>query len=312
MKKLWILVYLVVLGLPFAAHAAQIYVRDTIAREEISVQDAEAVTSLVRDAVVSSGQDRLVSNEWEAEYSLQPRVLKLGDSYILTVERKRGDDVIAANQEKAVTYDDLNRAASRATIAALGHAPENVAANAAPAATTPASASPVIAPSGGVSRMPRSGYQLSPAGKTKHYWTVGLGPAIGRRLESDDIFYSLSASHQWDVHPRASVKALAETSVSTGGESAHLYNFGAGANWYFMPTMTGAAYITGDMGFGFAQNSLDNKSDGFTFGAGAGYQFFRTEKTSMDVLIRYVVLTKEVGDEDGLPQVLGARVAVNF
>jgi hypothetical protein len=70
--------------------------------------------------------------------------------------------------------------------------------------------------------------------------------------------------------------------------------------------------VTGDLGYGFAQTAdTESDSDGITFGAAVGYQFMRTDRTSLDVQFRYAVLTSEAIDE-GFPQVYGARLAVNF
>jgi hypothetical protein len=157
----------------------------------------------------------------------------------------------------------------------------------------------------------RPNYQLSPADR-KSYWTVGAGPFFGRRLENDDVYYNVAGGHVWDVHPQASVRAMLDYTGSTGDADAYMVSLTGGASWFFATTQNGAPYVTGDLGYGFAQTAdTESDSDGITFGAAVGYQFMRTDRTSLDVQFRYAVLTSEAIDE-GFPQVYGARLAVNF
>ncbi len=308
------------------AVAADIFVTDTIVQSGATQEEADSVHQLVHNSVVRMGRDRVVEDEGRAEFTLQPRLMKLGDSYILTVERRRGDEIVYASQVKAGDVGELDRAARRATMAALNDpsirgdeeyaandAPEFGSRSAATSETDEQRPDPIgaAAAAAGARSSARPGYQLNPGNKMYRYWSLGLGPALMRRVETDDLFYSLSAAHLWDIHPRASVKVLGEANFSTGREDASMYNLAAGASWFFLPTANGAAYLTGDLGYGFAESAIGNDADGFTFGTGVGYQFFRTSRTTMDVLLRYAVLTKEL-EEDGFPQLLGARLAVNF
>lgn len=307
------------------ASAADIFIADTIVQSGATQDEADSVHQLVHNSVVTMGQDRVVEDEMRSDFTLQPRLMKLGDSYILTVERRRGDEILYASQVKANTVRELDRASRRATMAALNDpsirgGQEYAAGNDVDSFDDSRSASttetednrPMIGTAPADARsVSRPGYQLNPGSRQYRYWSLGLGPALMRRVETDDLFYSLSAAHLWDIHPRASVKVLGEANFSTGREDASMYNLGAGASWFFLPSANGAAYVTGDLGYGFAESALGNDADGFTFGTGVGYQFFRTSRTTMDVLLRYAVLTNEL-EEDGFPQLLGARLAVNF
>lgn len=308
------------------AMAADIFIAEPIVQSGATRDEAQSVHQLISNTVTTMGQDKVVSKEADADFTLQPRLMKLGDSYVLTVERRSGDEIIYASQVKANSIGDLDRASRRATMAALSERSEQrgeeyaaegeVDQGTQSGATAegepmPQEERPQPFRAAEAESRTRPGYQLNPAGRSYRYWSVGLGPALMRRVETDDLFYSLSASHIWDVHPRASFKILGEANFSTGTEDASMYNLGAGASWFFLPAANGVAYITGDVGYGFAESALNNDTDGITFGTGVGYQFFRTSKTTLDLLFRYAVLTSEL-EEEGFPQVLGARLAVNF
>jgi hypothetical protein len=345
MKYLWTL--LILAGLAPQAQAAEYFIRDAIA-ENVSSEQADAATSLVRSAVAADGVNSVVANEAIADYVLQPKLLKLGDSYVLTVEKKRGTETLYASQAKASSFESLDRAARTATVTAINEPPTRATARQLASSSTPSTdnradiranepmaAAPFTAQPAGVAPMDQpmevnasspvvsaapaagttqaSGQQFRALGAKKDYWTVGIGPFISRHLRSDDLMYDIGGGHVWDIHPQASIKAMAEANFSSGKGAASYYNLSGGVNYflYQAPGMEGAPYLTGDIGYGHARTDLGNTAEGFSFGTGIGYQFFRTSATTLDLLLRLNMIAS-VAEDNSYPSVLGARLAVNF
>ena len=297
-----------------SAFAAEIFVEDTIVQTGASQEEASTAYELVRSSVTTAGRDTVTDNLATAEFVLQPKLMKLGDSYVLTVERRRGEEIVYASQVKASSLADLDRAARRATIAALS--------GPAPSATRSAVSeqvieeqniytAPPVASTEATTTTTRERYDITPGMRPEGYWSLGIGPSFGRRLGTDDVFYNFAIGRNWDIDPRASVKLIGEAAFSTGSQSASLINFGGGASWFFAHDKNGSAYVTGDLGFGFANTATDESADGFSFGAGVGYQFFRMRSASLDAQLRYQAVMNET-DGEGFPRLIGARVAVNF
>src|SRR5689334_8027729 len=118
MKKIMLL-FVSVLTSAFAlvgqdAKADNVYVMDAI-QSNTAVRYGDATTSLVKDAVTDSGDHHLVRNQSAADYILQPKLLGLGDGYILTIEKRRGSQTVLAKQVRISSLDDLDKAAQRAT-----------------------------------------------------------------------------------------------------------------------------------------------------------------------------------------------------
>jgi hypothetical protein len=303
--------------------AASYFVADTIAEDGILPADARAATNLVKSSVSERHGDSLVENEARASYVLQPRMMKLGDSYILTVEKSHGQETLFAAQAKISRVDQLDRAARSATTAAIEEpsAQEGaVAINPQPRyqpRPTVIYQVPVEDTTSAttIKREDTTIYADQPAitDRKVSYWTVGFGPAVSARLEDDSVMYSFMAGHTWDINPRAEMKVLAEANLSSGDEGARFFNIGTGAN-FFLPETTPdtAPFVTADIGYGMAEDASNDDADGFSVGLGAGFQFFRTTQTTMDVLVRYVRVLDEVDRGDSNPSVLGARLAVNF
>jgi hypothetical protein len=299
-----------------SAHAVEVYVEDTIVQSGANQQDATTAGELVSNSVARTGRDHLTDDISKADVILQPRIMKLGDSYVLTVERRRGEEVVYASQVKAASLSDLDRAARRATVAALSGSASDYSRS---ATTETVEDRTVIINNTNAAdeevadyRLTRKGYQLTPGARPNGYWSIGIGPMIGKRMETDDVFYNLSVGRYWDIDPRASVKAIGEANFSTGDDSATLLNFGLGASWFFAADPNGSAYVTTDLGYGFATTADDEDADGFSFGAGVGYQFFRTRAAALDLQLRYLTILDEPDKGDGFPRMLGARLAVNF
>ena len=330
------LLFVLATVLPSITLAANFYVMDTVPEEGASKDDARVATRLIKNAVSNRPSDQLVEDEFRADYILQPRLMRLGESLILTVEKNRGEETLFAAQTKVSSVENLDRAARNAAFAAIDEpslermpqrrsiASENVESNVpyrveparpqriivVPPASEPQAAILEPSSSGQTSSVPI--IDVMPRRKVS-YWTAGIGPMIGRQLETDSVFYNFALGHVWDINPRASVKAIGEASFSSGNDGARFFNIGAGGN-YFFPTRdySNGPFVTADIGYGFAEDRSDDEAEGFSFGTGVGYQFFRDTETTLDLLLRYQTIFDQVDANSSNPSLVGVRMAVNF
>jgi len=102
-----------------AAQAANFYVQETLAEPGIDATDAHVATKLIEGAVSSRPGDHLIGNKSDADFILQPRLLKLGDEHLLTVEKISNNEVVYVAQTKLAHIEDLDPAARRATLAVI-------------------------------------------------------------------------------------------------------------------------------------------------------------------------------------------------
>lgn len=285
------------------ASAADVFVLDAT-QENTSPRWGTAATSLVRDAVTSHGEHRLSKNQTTADYVLQPKLLGLGEGYILTIEKKRGEQVVLAKQVRVASLDDLDKAAARVTQEALAETPTNISS----AATSPV-VEDIENPLETSNTAENWNRDMSPV---YNYWTAGIGPFGGNNLDTENILYSVSLGHTWDIHPRVAIRALGEGAFSTGDEDANLFNVGVGPSYYFMGGNSARSpYANLDFGYGFGEANNDEDIAGFSLGLGVGYRFFRTATTGMEVNVRWATLfDPAVGDDN--PQIIGARLGVDF
>lgn len=286
-----------------SAKADYVYVLDAI-QENTSSRFGNATTSLVKDAVADSGDHQLVRNQATADYVLQPKLLGLGDGYILTIEKRRGGHVVLAKQVRVASLDDLDRAAARATNEVL------TSPTISSATTTTVEEPRVIEnPVENVNTLNDWDRGATPV---YDFWTAGIGPFGGTNLNTKNIMYSASLGHTWDIHPKVAIRALGEAAFSTGDEDAKFFNVSVGPAYYFSTGKNAQSpYANLDFGYGFGNANHDDDMNGFTLGLGLGYRFFRTATTGMEVNLRWATLFDPVID-DGNPQIIGARLGVDF
>jgi hypothetical protein len=308
-------VMIAAVSFPALSHAAAYFVRDAVIESDVNDTDARATTSLIRDAVSARSGDVLVHDEYRADYVLQPRLMRLGESLILTVEKIRGEETLFAAQVKVNRIEQLDGASRAATHAAIDEpslpSPRSIASVEvppivpfrAPQATGPQPPFPPQARARTIDVLPDD--------RKVSYWTMGVGPFRSRRLASDNLMYNFTIGHTWDINPAASVKILGEGYFSSGGDRARLFNVATGAS-VFLPGQSPdtAAYLTGDLGYGFTTTATGEDGEGFSFGTGVGVQFFRTTETTLDLLLRYSVVFD--ANDGGDPSAIGVRLAVNF
>jgi hypothetical protein len=115
-------VALATLALCSQAKAAQYFVRETAAETGIELSDAHAATVLVKNLIANRAADSLGQTESTADYVLQPRLLKLGDVYLLTIEKSRTGEILYAAQTKFRDMANLDIATGRAVELAFNEA----------------------------------------------------------------------------------------------------------------------------------------------------------------------------------------------
>jgi hypothetical protein len=122
MKRTSVLALVLVSSIVFisgTAQAATFFVQDTLRDSSVSSNDARAASALVRDAVATRPGDSVVQDEYRASYVLQPRLIRVGQNLILTVEKIRGRETLFAAQARMASIDELDQAAYTATKSAI-------------------------------------------------------------------------------------------------------------------------------------------------------------------------------------------------
>ena len=112
------------MALGASAGASGYFVEDAVS-QGVSPGDARALTALVRNSVEGRVGDRIEQDEWRSDFTLQPKLAKNGDAYVVSVERRKGNSILFTSQAKTIRMDDLSAAARLATNDAIDGASDS-------------------------------------------------------------------------------------------------------------------------------------------------------------------------------------------
>ncbi len=284
--RVLILLALVCCALTFAD---SYYVEDTTGTG-LSSEDAIAVQHFVRNAVTEAGHQAVMEKE-KSQFQLRPKLIRLGRSYILTVEKRTSSALVYSTQMKAAQIEELDDVASRVTRACLKGVPargdEKV---------------------GDVTEDEETrGMRRRPA---KRGTFVAFGPAAFSHLNATGLGFYGAGAYAWDVN-RMMVRLRVELAVNGG---AIFTDFGLGAS-YFLSDRSFAPFVGLDLGFGFSRIDqgafLTNETiSGFILGPTAGFHVLRTHAINLEVAAKAAFLLK--AGSLGTPVAYILRVGLYF
>jgi len=115
--------------------------------------------------------------------------------------------------------------------------------------------------------------------QTRNFTILGFGPGILQGIGHEGFAYHLQGGWWRETHPNAAIRILSQIDFRPGFDAWKVAG-GVGAVW--LPSrQTVSPFLGADFGWGFANGS--EWANGFTLGASAGIQLFRTASTQMSL-----------------------------
>ncbi len=271
----------------FAAH---FYVESTTG-PGIPESDLLTTTELIRVAVQEKNKNQLTEERTKADFVLKSKLLKLGTSYILTLEKFKGNEVIDSGQLKAAHIDELDKVSLRLTRSVLEK--QKPTQEVRVGEVTEAEV--------------HEGTERKQAIKGYYF---GFGPASLGNLNSSGIGYDFSGAYAWDINP-VLLKIFIDWGIK---ENANFFNIGLGGQ-YFLTDRDIAPFISSDFGFGTSKTQADSlfkgeTAGGFCLGVGGGVQFLRTASVHIELGARLAILLSK--NAIGNPTLLGLKLGFYF
>ena len=256
--------------LSLTAQAARVFVEATTGT--VSASDLTTTTELIRGAVRSQGGHQSVGTPGEAEVLLRPKLMKLGNSYILSIEKLKGQQVEFSSQLKAAQIEEMDRVAVRVTRAVLDE--KAIADDARVGDVTDTEV--------------REGTNRKQALKG---WYFGLGPAWLSELGTSGTGYYFDLGYAFDLNHLV-MKIAYDASYSSGASVSALTLNG---NYMFSEAAL-SPYVGASFGIGsfYATNSsLFSSTTGFAAGVGGGVQMLRTSSFQVEIGAQMMFILKQ-------------------
>lgn len=279
----------IALNLTAGASATSYYVAD-VKTSDANPELAKSLKSLVTSAVSNAG-GQVSENESGADYSLRTELVKLGQSYVLSVSKIKKGEVAFASRQKAATVEDLDDAADRAVRAAI--------------IATPAKKDTRV---GEVKANQEDQLRRRILSRSSTYF--GFGPAGFTNMGVTQLSYDVAIGHLWEVTPNAAIRVLAN-GVASADLKTYFMMAQLGLNYYFTDEDS-APYVSAGLGFGGSGSATSNATTigGFAGTLGLGYEFFRTSSTQFDTFLGYSTIFGN--NTIGAPGYFGLRIGVMF
>jgi hypothetical protein len=245
-------------------NAAQFFV-EPASGAGATTEQTQLTTELVKLAVPQNPGSELTEDSAKAQFKIKPKVTRIGEALVITLQKIEKDKVVFSTQAKAKKSDDLDRTVRELTRAVITNTQLTSALDGAP--NPDDTAETFVEP-------------------VRNGWYLGFGPALLGNLNTSDVGYFFTGGVTWDV-PRAKIRFGGDAILSGNAVWA---NAGLGASYYFQAQSI-SPYISGDFGFGIAKTHAEegltgNSTSGFEFSGGTGIQFLRTQNISLDLGLR--------------------------
>ncbi|MCB0357043.1 MAG: hypothetical protein KDD40_08555, partial [Bdellovibrionales bacterium] len=214
---------------------------DTVAVKEIQAKGVdegsmETISELIKSAVTSEGHD-LVSDGQNAQWVLRPKLLKLGDSYILKIDKMKGKSVQFSTKMKAADLEDMDTVAGRVVRSVMNE------------------------------ETPRESVQVTDVTKdeetrgTRRYkatrqWRIGFGPAWSGGMNVEGGGTNWGLGYIWGIDPDYDLKLNWSFYVPRADEddNARFTNFALGLN-YFWTRAKHSPFLSLEIGYASAAAS---------------------------------------------------------
>lgn len=272
----------------------------------ISVENSDAltVTELIKTSFVEDLGGSLVNNSDEADFIVAGRLVKLGDAYSLTLIKSKNGSEVFRSSLKSSQMSDMDVVVRRLTRALYEEE----------AASENSTVKDVTLDE--VTNGRRRKEVIS-------QFSFGVGPGKTSNMNISggtilwNVGYNYEVDYNWDMH--LDVDWL--STLKGSEDDAYFYALNFGVN-YYLTSKNASPFIDAHFGYGAASSSTGcsgsslicsskDKADGWIFGGGIGYRFFRTSESNFSFVFRGSVLSEETQVSQKRPMI-GSLMIVGY
>jgi hypothetical protein len=283
------LYFLALLLFSTSALASEVYV-ERATGTGVSDSDLSSIADLVSSSLPAQGAS-ITAEKSKASIVLRPKLLKLGQAYIVTLERVEDGEITYSAQLKAARAEELDTVCSRLTRAVMLKKP----------------------PAGDVrvgevtEQEAKAGMERKPA---RRMTLLGFGPAWMNNLGTSGMGYYFEGAYGWDVN-----KALVKIDAGIALNSSAFFSHAGLSGNLFLTDQDISPYVAADAGFGFSKSAGNGvlsgeTTAGFLVGGGAGVTFLRTSSINLELGFRIDTILNT--NSAGNPLMYGAHLGFYF
>lgn len=287
--------------LGLAAHADRYFVEGTRG-SNVPEGDRETVTELVRLGVSEGGRNSVAKDENDAQWTLSPTLMRLGDAYVLSLQKKnKAGQTVYSEKMKATTMSEMDMVASRLTRAVMSGTSFGETAD--------------------ITNVTKEEETMHTRRvNATRQWAFGLGPGWTSNLRSSGGGFTFLLGFLWGIDPDFSINLSWTINSGRKDDDASFSELSLGGEYYFTRSKH-APFVGARLGYGSARVNHDNcnilqigctedRASGWAGTLNAGYKFFRTSTVNAAVIGGY----SQIFDRTSLgsPGLTTLQIAVYF
>ncbi len=260
----------------------------------VSIDETVKISSF--ELLVSNFKEQnleLAKKQDAATFVIDTQIIKLGNSYIVTIQKSKEGSVLLSKKMKVASIEELDKAINRLSRSIVLEKDPNQEIRV-----------------GEITNEEQN--KISKRTESFDFRTFAFGITQFTNLRtptksSPNIY--LGTGYQFDVTEQSFIHLLGELTWRQTSPWATMWNAGLGYGHYFKNSQY-APYFSFDVGYGGALcNGLESQS-GLTLGTQLGYGMFRTSTKQLNISARYLHLFK--ANKEGEPSFLGLFVSALF
>lgn len=262
----------------------------------------EAVAELFKSSVAGSQKHQLSSEPHQADFILQPKVLKMGGTVLVIVDKIENQKVIFSTRMKSKDLSDLDTVVYRLFSSLEQQKP--------------------ISTTAQVNNVTKAEeYQSTRRFQATNQWAFAFGPAWAQNLKTSRAGSFFEFGYLWGLDPHFDLKLTWSYFLPDGSaDSAYYTTVLLGMNYFFdlnkhspfVTTSVGYTTAGADDGGSSLLSFSEDDASGWGVDLGVGYKFFRTSSVNLATSINYSYLFEKTKYSSKNPGLTRFVVSVYF
>ena len=271
------IIFSVLLFLPSVVFADTYFIKKVTGKS--SSEEAKSVARDLFESELADRNQEVVRDPRKAKFQIGIKVIKLGESFIIAINKRKDGKTLHADKMKAASIEEFDKVIGRLASAVLSE--------------SKARHNPKV---GEITQKEQR--RMVERRETKWYQAFGFGPSflINHGTAPEKVGYHLRFDKIGEISPHFALRTSLETTMtfnnlfdSDENTKSSIDSFVAGTVGvnYFFSSGDIAPYATGHLGFGGSFGSSIDDDVGFVWGGGGGVEFFRTADTQLALTLIY-------------------------
>jgi len=244
-------------------------------------------------SALSENESDVTESRSTANYLIKSKIIQLGDSYVISVKKYSAKKKkLFYTKIKANSVNELDKVADRLALSLIKEVKANKSIQV-----------------GSITKEDET--RVSQRTQSLSLQSFGIGPAVYTNMDDTGTATLINLGYLWEVTPTAAIKLSTDIVTKLKTPWTSLGSVTIGGQYFFSKSNISPS-VGVDFGYGGTVTGVKDlkNTSGFTVGANAGLNFFRTADKQMSLQLRYLIILEK--NQIGAPSILGLLLSIHY